>query len=534
LVLLFVAASAAGALAAPPKIDFLYPAGAARGTTASVAAQGTFEKWPVLAWCDRPGVTVAAAQEKGKLSVTVTADASQGVCWIRLYDADGASVLRPFIIGLLPEIVESEPNNEPAKPQVLDSPNVTVNGQIEKAQDVDCFAVALKQGQTLVASMEAHRTLGSPMDGVLQIVSPEGFVLAHNDDDHGLDPQIAFRVPADGRYLVRAMAFPAETGANVALAGGPNYVYRLTLTTGGFADHAWPLATSLAGPAEVKVFGWNIPETGQPLPLAVPPGSAFVTLFSPPMANSVALPVRPHAIAVESEPAGAHEPQDLQVPVTLTGRVAGPRETDAYRVALKKGDALQIRLEARQLGSPLDPVLTVADSSGKTIQQVDDIQTSRDAELTFAAPADGSYRIVVADLHRRGDWRFVYRLTVARPQPDFSASVAADAFTLAAGTPLDIALTIDRATSFAEEIEFTVAGLPEGVAAGPVKSLPQGETAKSVKLVLTAAQAPSSGPFSIVGKSTGELKLLRHAHAPLTGSARTPDLWLTVIPATGN
>jgi len=529
-VLLFVAASAAPALAAPPKVDFLFPAGAARGSTAVITAGGAFEKWPVQAWCDRPGITVTAAPEKGKLSVAVPADATPGVCWIRLYDAEGASTLRPFIVGILPEVIEVEPNDDFAKPQAIDVANVTVNGQLEKSQDVDCFAVSLKQGQTFVASIEAHRTLGSPMDGILQIVSRDGFVLEMNEDDHGLDPQIVYPVPADGTYLVRVMAFPAEPAANTALASGANLVYRLTLTTGGFIDHVWPLTASPTGPPEAQVFGWNIPAGAQRLPLAVSPGSSFATVFSPQMANSVVVPVERHAVATEKEASGAHEPQDVTAPVTVTGRISEPKESDAYRATLKKGEILNLRVEARNLGSPLDPVLTVADAGGKTLQRVDDTPTSRDAELTFTAPADGQYRITVADLNRRGGWRFVYHLSVAHPQPEFKASVAADAFTVTVGKPLEIPVTIDRLAGFAEEIEFTLPGLPAGVTAAAVKSLPQGDSAKIVKLVLTAAQGPVSGAFSIVGKSTGDLKLSRQGKAPVTGTtARTSDLWLTVI-----
>ncbi len=473
---------------------------------------------------------MTAAAEKGKLSVAVPADATPGVCWLRLYDAEGASALRPFIIGLLPEVIEAEPNDDFVKPQVIDVTNVTVNGQLEKSQDVDCFAVSLKQGQTLVASIEAHRTLGSPMDGVLQIVSADGFVLEANDDDHGLDPQIVFPVLADGTYLVRVMAFPAVPAANTALASGANLVYRLTLTTGGFIDHVWPLAVSPTGPAEAQVFGWNIPAGAQRLPLSIVPGRSLATAFSPQMANFVAVPVESHVVATEIKAAGAHEPQDVTAPVTVTGRISEPKESDAYRATLKKGDVLSLRLEARILGSPLDPVLTVADADGKTLQKVDDTPTSRDAEMTFTAPADGQYRITVADLNRRGGWRFVYRLSVAHPQPEFKASVAADAFTVTVGKPLEISVTIDRTAGFAEEIEFTVAGLPAGVTAAPAKSLFQGETAKAVKLVLTAAQGPLSGAINIVGKSTGDLKLSRQGQTPVMGTtARTSNLWLTVV-----
>jgi hypothetical protein len=159
---------------------------------------------------------------------------------------------------------------------------------------------------------------------------------------------------------------------------------------------------------------------------------------------------------------------------------------------------------------------------------VDDTQTSRDSELTFTAPADGAYQIRVTDLHRRGDWRFVYRLTIARPQPDFKASITADALTLTPGTPMEIPITIERAAGFAEEIEFTAAELPPGVTAMPVKSLAHGETSKAVKLILHSAAGPASGTLTITGRSTGDLKLSRPAQAPLVGTARTSRLWLTV------
>lgn len=529
--LFLVVLSHGAAHAAPPKVDFLFPAGAQRGAMTKVAAQGTFEKWPAQIWCDRSDVKISPAEEKGKLSVAVPADAPPGVCWIRLYDAEGATSLRPFVIGLVPEVAETEPNNEPAKPQVLDSPNVAVNGQLEKTQDVDCFAVALKRGQTFVASMEAHRTIGSPMDGVMQIVSPRGFVLEQNDDDHGLDPQIAFHVPADGTYLVRVMAFPSEPAAKTGLASGANYVYRLTLTTTGFVDHLWPMAASASGTPEAQVFGWNILDSVQRLPLTLVPGQTSVTPFSPLLANFLTIPVVPHAVALETQPAGPHEPQELPFPVTLTGRIAEVRETDHYCMTLKKGEVVNIRLEARNFGSPLDPVLTLADATGKTIQRVDDVQTSRDAELTFTAPADGPFQIAVTDLHRRGDWRSVYRLTVARPQPAFTLSVAADAFTLAPGKPLEIPVTIERTDGFAEEIEISLQGLPASVTAPPVKSLATGDTAKAVKLVLTATPGAFSGPLAISGLSSGNVKQSHKAQFTIAGlAARTTNLWLTVSP----
>src|SRR2546421_712223 len=102
--------------AAPPKADYFFPAGAQRGTTVDITAGGTFERWPVQAWSDGKGIDVKPAKTSGKLAVSVAADTEPGTYWIRLFDEQGASIARPFIVGLLPEVLEKEPNDDPKKP----------------------------------------------------------------------------------------------------------------------------------------------------------------------------------------------------------------------------------------------------------------------------------------------------------------------------------------------------------------------------------------------------------------------------------
>ena len=76
--------------------------------------------------------------------------------------------------------------------------------------------MTLKRGQTLVAALKGHR-LGSPMDAVLQVVSPAGFVLSQNDDGAGLDPRLVFEATEAGRYVVRGFAFPSEPNSTIGL-----------------------------------------------------------------------------------------------------------------------------------------------------------------------------------------------------------------------------------------------------------------------------------------------------------------------------
>src|SRR5690348_1022672 len=116
---LLLSAASAVSLAAPPNVTHLLPSGAKRGTTVEVAAGGTFERWPVKGWTSDKGITLAFGKEKGSVSIGVAADVTPGTHWIRLHDEQGASGLRPFVVGTLPEVVEQEPNDEAIRPQVL-------------------------------------------------------------------------------------------------------------------------------------------------------------------------------------------------------------------------------------------------------------------------------------------------------------------------------------------------------------------------------------------------------------------------------
>ncbi len=507
---------AASALAKPPTLDRLFPPGGQRGQTVNVTATGSFDRWPVPVWINEPGLAVAAEKEKGKLTVVVSPDATPGVRWVRFHDEEGASALRAFVVGTLPEVVES--GSKDGLP-VLDPPRVTVNGRLAKRGEVDVVAVRLKKGETLVASVEANRLIGSPMDAVLQVATADRFVLAQEDDDSGFDPRIAFEAPADGTFHVRLFAFPATPDSTIGFAGGEAFVYRLTLTTGGFLDYAYPLAVSRASPGRVEAHGWNIPDEARQLDVVSDGSSETARVAHPSLAGTALVRLEPHPTLVESEPNDSEHAQAFSVPTTITGRISPARDDDVFQFEAKKDQALSFRVEARALGSPLDPVLRVTDPAGKTQAEVDDTgQGDRDPELSFTPPSDGCFRLSVRDLHNQGGDRYVYRLTAAITEPDYQLALAADRFTLTPGKPLSLPVTIEPKNGFSNDVEVRVEGLPEGVTAEmaptgaqPAQPVPakgksrrnSGRTnAKSVTLTLTAKEGtgPASVPIRIVGK----------------------------------
>ncbi len=522
--------------AAPPSVTALVPSGCQVGQSVEVAAQGAVGDKP-QAWLSREGLKIEFAEAGNKFKATVAENAQPGVCWIRFFNAEGASSLRPFVIGTLPEVAEKEPNNAAKEAQKLETSQVVVNGVLDKGGDVDTFAVSLKAGQTLVASLTAKGTLGSPMDSVLQVLGPRGFVLEHNDDDHGFDPQIVFTAPSDGEYGVRVFAFSDVANSSIAFAGAANYIYRLTLTTGAFVDHTEPMSVGrlVAGepPApqaqRLRLHGWNLPPELTEVSVDAAASNPFVVRH-PLLGNTLTVPVEPYPSVVELTERPA-ELQEIAVPSSMTGVIGKLGELDVFRMKLATNQAIVFRTDARSAGSPLDPVLRILKADGSQLLEVDDgSKGDFDPDTNFTAPADGEYRVSITDRFGLGGPRFFYRLTALPSQPDFELKVAADSFVVTPDKPLEIPVTVDRQRGFASEIVVVVTGLPEKVTDEPIVSAKDGDSAKTVKLVLkTEAGVTFSGPIQIRGLVKSEPPIEKTASATLTAfNTSTRELWLTV------
>jgi hypothetical protein len=492
------------ALAAPPALTQVSPPGARQGTTVTLTLDGTFDRWPVRAWVSGGGVEAKAEKQKGKLTLTVAADAMPGPRWLRVYDDQGASAPRRFLIGTLPEVDEKEPND--VKPQAI-AGDAVINGRLATRGDVDCFALKLKKGQTLTASLMAEQWLGSPMDGVLQIVSERGFVLAQDNDHAGLDPQVTFPVPEDGTYTVRLFAFPSVPDSSIAFAGGDQFRYRLTLTTGPFLDHAWPLAETRGKSKAVEVE------------------SELGVAFLKPGAGFGLVRLEPHPCAVY-EKGKKHT-----LPVTLSGRLERPGERHAHEIEGKKGQRIEVTVESASAGFALDPVVQVVDPMGRAVAKGRAARLHQDVETAGTLPLDGVYRVEVSDAQGDAGPRHLYRLRLLDGRPDFTLSVSADRLTVAPGKTVDVPVTVTRRNGLKGDVTLSAEGLPAGVSAEPIKD----------GIRLKADAKAESGAFRIVGTAAGMTRAARAglAAAPPTGKrpGRAPapaagptveQLWVSV------
>ena len=527
-----VVASTTIASAKPPTLTGIFPAGASRGQSLTATMSGSFDHWPVRCWVDGADLAIEAAKEKGRLAIHVAGDAAPGVRWVRVYDEEGATSLRPFIVGTLPEFIEAEPNDDPYHPQSIGLASATVNGRLAQSGDVDGYSVRLDRGQSLVADLEANRHLGSPMDAVLQVVSANGFVLAQNDDAVGRDPRIIFDAPTRGIYIVRLFAFPSTPDQRIRFAGGDAFIYRLTLTTGGFLEQVFPLAVSHDSPTQLTAIGPNIPESDRTLTVFPDEKDDVFSLFHSALPGNTKVRRVTGNSAVEVEPNELEQAQELSDRDSMSGRIDPPGDRDVFRINLKKGEKHIFSLESRTFGLPLDAVLQVLDADGKTLAETDDVGNARDPELVFTPVADGTYRVVVRDLNGRGGAHYAYLFRARVPEPDFTLSLSADRFEVVSGKKTDIVVNIARNREFTDTIDVFTEDLATGLVATTGRSRQSDASAKSVKLEVRADARSQSGPIRIVARSADGKSRTRIARAQISGfEAKTDRPWLTVLPA---
>ena len=137
----------------------------------------------------------------------------------------------------------------------------------------------------------------------------------------------------------------------------------------------------------------------------------------------------------------------------------------------------------------------------------------RDSRLTFTTPADGAYLVRVSDVRGFGGDRFVYRLTVREPKPDFEVRLADVNPTVAPGSGRRLTFSVERHDGFDDDITIDVTGLPQGFSVSTPVVIQAGHVEARAVLNATsdAVQPPAEG--------WQQVKI--EAHAKIAGQAVT-------------
>lgn len=506
-----------------PSVSYIFPAGGQRGATVDFRLGGHFlhERCPFVMlgpgveadaevrrietiWFEGPLVPLpeSQAQENYPLDyggqVRIAADATPGVRYWQVWTAQGTVPAMKFMVGELPEVVEQEIDGEPL-PVLVQLP-VTTNGRMFPREDVDLWSFAAAAGQTVNLDVWAAR-LGSPLDSQLEVLDAAGKVLAENSDAFGTDSFLRFTAPADGVYTARLR--------DANYGGLQHYVYRLTISSAPHVDAAYPLGGRRGTPLHLELSGNGLP--AEPLELLLPADGPTDLMQRLTLGGQVSDPFwlelddLNEQLEVEPNNESA-QAAALAVPAVGNGRISSPGDVDWWRFAAAKGEAFDLDLRAARLGSPLDSVLVVCDSSGQELGRSDDIVDGQtDSRLAFTAPADGEFRVRVEErFASRGGPQFAYRLRVGRPpEPDFRLTLAVDALTLNRGGEAKLQVNAERLGGFNDAISLALDGLPSGVTVSD-PTIPAG--AGNAQLSLKADAAAPIRAARIVIRGTAKIQ----------------------------
>jgi hypothetical protein len=375
-----------------PFAHHVFPLGVKRGTT--VAAQ------PVLSDGARPKWTMTAPAELGVQTVT--------------FRGPGSTNPVPVVATDLDTRVEIEPNDTPTAATRVTVP-CGANGRIGAKRDLDHFVFAGAKGKAVRLEVFARRfgtVLRSQLDSQLDVMTPDGRVLASNDDLNGKDAGLVFTPPADGDYVVRVRDLNNK--------GGDGFVYFLEMDfarpdftikcdpskamIGPGSRTAWYVqvarSNGFAGPVKVTVHGLPAGVTVNPLtiPANMTQGCLVVSADATAKVDAAIITVvgmgdgiERKAVAVEEIylPGGGRgrfdagmqavavtAPSDvLQVKVKKNEIVLKPGEEAKIDVELVRREGLtagltldvQLRHLGSVFGNPLPPGVTMLEGKSKTL-----------------------------------------------------------------------------------------------------------------------------------------------------------------------
>ncbi|MEN8150044.1 MAG: hypothetical protein ABFS86_09485, partial [Planctomycetota bacterium] len=277
--------------------------------------------------------------EAVELEFTIAPDAPPGDREIRLGTGLGLTNPMVFVVDVLPEVQEVEPNDfRTVRQEVVTAP-VVINGQV-CVRDVDRFRFRAEEGQKLVIETQARHLVPYMADAVpgwfqatVSIHDDQGNEIRFADDYRFRpDPVLLFEAPKTGEYeLVVRDAIDR---------GREDFVYRISIAERPWVETIFPLGGQKDTSVTAEVTGWNLPftEIGLDTRGGIP-GNRKMSWESPAgVTNFVPYAVDEFPECVETEPndtfTAAHV---LRLPTIVNGRIGKEGESDVFRFGGKAG-----------------------------------------------------------------------------------------------------------------------------------------------------------------------------------------------------
>ncbi|MCM2374451.1 serine protease [Aporhodopirellula aestuarii] len=502
------------------------------------------------------GTQFDADKERLVCQLEVAEDCQPGEYPFRVLTAVGLSSMGTIHVSPFPLIEEGEANansNDTVETALRVEPNVTVLGTLSRsaADDIDCFRVAGKAGDRLSVEVDMVK-MGNDLrwnpvpdgyDSVVAVLAPSGKRIAMNDDSslNRQDPLLSVKLPVDGDYTVvlrRSMFIPEERAYAIHIGrffrplaafppGGPA---GMPLDVQFLGDPLGPVSHTVTLPQSAGTFSY-IGEA--PLPLS---------FRSSPFPNVLETPDQP-------------ETRVPATPVAVNGILAEPDETDRYRITVKKGVPLQVRVWASAIGSPVDPSIKLrpvdesgvagavelaADDASRPDRDIyggqGDFPETFDPSVMWTPKQDGDYVLEIADPRGVGGPTHVYRVEIAPPVNTLHVGLSFEGYkperprktslSVPRGGTWTVRLSLypGQGSNIKGPIDLGIEGLPPGIkmlspqlpsleSVWPMTLVADADASLDASLIhITAQPADGGEPFVTVNQQN--LQRVSYSHYP--------------------
>lgn len=443
----------------------------------------------------------------------IPADVPSGPIRWQVANANGTSQTGIFIVSNELELLEDENRSEP---QRLERIPITISGRLRHNEEIDRYRFRSETTGPVTCTLAA-RSLGSQLNGVVEVRNARGQLIVEEVDSRGTDVRLTLAAVAGDEYLlnVRELDF----------RGHQAFVYRLSLAYAPSALAALPAGGARGETRDVEFIGVGV-KTGAPVVESVTRKVAF-----PIDAGSASLDYRletpfgntaPFRLLVSDLPELVHTeatPLELKLPSAVTSVFTERDRIGRYHFSAKKAEVWDFDVWSARLGTPLDLTLSIVDTNGKEIASNDDSPGTTDPSLSLSVPDDGTFEIVVRDQSAEHlSSTSIYRLAAYRAEPDFRLEMP-QRLNAPLGEKSEFQIKAVRVGGFREPITIAISGLPSGITHPAEMVIPAEATELKVPLQADVNAASGASLVRIVGAAKlGERELKRAARAQAGGS----------------
>ena len=316
------------------------------------------------------------------------------------------------MVGNLPVVREVEPNSDFATPQVI-AMNSTVTGVADN-EDVDYYVIEAKKGDRISAEVEAIRLGISLFDVYVAIMNAGRFELSASDDNALVwqDGIASIIAPEDGKYIIQVR--------ESSYGGNGGCLYRVHIGNFPRPQATLPAGGKLGEQVTLKLLGDVAGDRDQAVTLPGSPLDKFAAFAQDDKGVAPSpnwLRVSEFGNVLEAEPNETHDnATKFEAPMALNGVLSQPGDNDNFRFTAKKGQVFDVRVHARSIRSPLDPVLYIFAAGGGALAGNDD-SAGPDSFIRFTAPNDGDFVVNVSDHLKNGGPTYAYRVELTPIKP---------------------------------------------------------------------------------------------------------------------